>query len=186
MIPAVPDHMFVYWASHSYVEELLDSGVRAYTYNNGFLHAKTIVIDGAVLRSDTNWTSRSFRLNFETNALMYDERVAGELKQAFSMIFLSVPSLPCHGMRATVLRQVFVFPSLLRGPVIPALPFLRTRCIPDYFIKSFRYRFNPGIFLLIVDLEWGHGREYSPGNYPRSHSFMEGICCGSDDYTFLC
>jgi cardiolipin synthase len=84
MIPAVPDHMFVYWASHSYVEELLDSGVRAYTYDNGFLHAKTIVIDGAVASvGSANWDIRSFRLNFETNALMYDERVAGELKQAY-------------------------------------------------------------------------------------------------------
>lgn len=84
MIPAVPDHMFVYWASHSYVEELLDSGVRAYTYDNGFLHAKTIVIDGAVASvGSANWDIRSFRLNFETNALMYDEHVAGELKQAY-------------------------------------------------------------------------------------------------------
>jgi len=84
MIPAVPDHMFVYWATHSYVEELLESGVRAYTYDNGFLHAKTIVIDGAVASvGSANWDIRSFRLNFETNALMYDERVAGEFKQAY-------------------------------------------------------------------------------------------------------
>jgi cardiolipin synthase A/B len=84
MIPAVPDHMFVYWASHTYIQELLDSGVRAYTYDNGFLHAKTIVIDGlAASVGSANWDIRSFRLNFETNALIYDERVAGEFKQAY-------------------------------------------------------------------------------------------------------
>jgi cardiolipin synthase len=84
MIPSKPDHMFVYWASHSYIEELLDSGVRAYTYDNGFLHAKTIVIDGAAASvGSANWDIRSFRLNFETNAIIYDERVAGELKQAY-------------------------------------------------------------------------------------------------------
>lgn len=84
MIPSVPDHMFVYWASHSYVEQLLDSGVKAYTYDNGFLHAKTIVIDGTVSSvGSANWDVRSFRLNFETNAIIYDEKVGAELKQAY-------------------------------------------------------------------------------------------------------
>jgi cardiolipin synthase len=84
MIPSRPDHMFVYWAGHSYIEELLSSGVRAYTYDNGFLHAKTIVIDGiAASVGSANWDVRSFSLNFETNALMYDEKVAGQLKQAY-------------------------------------------------------------------------------------------------------
>ncbi len=84
MIPPKPDHMFVYWASHSYVEQLLDSGVKAYTYDNGFLHAKTIVIDGAVASvGSANWDVRSFRLNFETNVIIYDENMAGELKLAY-------------------------------------------------------------------------------------------------------
>ncbi|HVP93781.1 MAG TPA: cardiolipin synthase [Methanoregulaceae archaeon] len=84
MIPTKPDHIFVYWASHSYIEELLDSGVRAYTYDNGFLHAKTIVIDGMVASvGSANWDVRSFRLNFETNAVIYDPVVAEELKGAF-------------------------------------------------------------------------------------------------------
>ena len=93
--------MFVYWASHSYVEELLDSGVKAYTYDNGFLHAKTIVIDGAVASvGSANWDIRSFRLNFETNALMYDERVAGELKQAYLNDLSVCTELLLHGMPA--------------------------------------------------------------------------------------
>jgi len=84
MIPSRPDHPFVYWAGHSYIEELLDSGVRAFTYDDGFLHAKTIVIDGlAASVGSANWDIRSFSLNFETNAVIYDERVAGELKQAY-------------------------------------------------------------------------------------------------------
>jgi len=84
MIPDQPDHMFVYWTSHSYVEELLDSGVRAYCYNNGFLHAKTIVIDGTVASvGSANWDMRSFHLNFETNAIMYNRKIAGELHDAF-------------------------------------------------------------------------------------------------------
>ena len=46
MIPCKPDHPFVYWVSLSFIGDLLDAGVRAYTYDNGLLHAKTIVVDG--------------------------------------------------------------------------------------------------------------------------------------------
>ncbi len=40
MIPCKPDHPFVYWATYSFVGELLEAGARCYTYDNGFLHAK--------------------------------------------------------------------------------------------------------------------------------------------------
>jgi cardiolipin synthase len=84
MFPNRPDHPFVYWATYSYIGQLLDSGVRAYTYGNGFLHAKTVVIDEiAASVGSANWDVRSFRLNFETNAIMYDGAVARSLKEAF-------------------------------------------------------------------------------------------------------
>jgi len=84
MIPNRPDHPFVYWAGLSFVGQLLESGVRAYTYENGFLHAKTIVVDEAAASvGSANWDLRSFSFNFETNAVMYDATVARELKQAF-------------------------------------------------------------------------------------------------------
>jgi cardiolipin synthase len=84
MIPNRPDHPFVYWAGLSFVGQLLDSGVRVYTYNNGFLHAKTIVVDEvAASVGSANWDLRSFGLNFETNAIIYDAAVARHLKEAF-------------------------------------------------------------------------------------------------------
>jgi len=84
MIPCKPDHPFVYWATYSFVGDLLEAGVRAYTYDNGFIHAKTLVVDGiAASVGSANWDVRSFRLNFEANAFLYDEQYAGELKAAF-------------------------------------------------------------------------------------------------------
>jgi cardiolipin synthase len=84
MVPCKPDHPFVYWASLSFVADLLDAGVRAYTYDNGFIHAKTIVVDGtAGSVGSANWDVRSFRLNFETNAFFYDPTVGAELKRRF-------------------------------------------------------------------------------------------------------
>jgi len=84
MIPNKPDHMFVYWASLSYIGELLDSGVKAYTYENGFVHAKTIVVDSKISTVGTaNIDVRSFRLNFEVNAFIYDTKTSANLKKIF-------------------------------------------------------------------------------------------------------
>jgi cardiolipin synthase len=84
MIPNRPDHPFVYWSSYSYIGELLEAGVKAYTYENGFIHAKTIVVDGiAGSVGSANWDVRSFKLNFETNAIIYDRHVCGNLRDIF-------------------------------------------------------------------------------------------------------
>ncbi|XEC95237.1 cardiolipin synthase [Paenibacillus tarimensis] len=84
MLPSKPDHKLVYWASSSYLGELLESGARVYLYENGFLHAKTIVVDGTLASVGTaNIDIRSFRLNFEMNAFIYDTATASGLKRIF-------------------------------------------------------------------------------------------------------
>ncbi len=84
MIPCKPDHPFVYWATCWYAGELLKSGGRVFIYENGFIHAKTIVADGDVASvGSTNFDIRSFRLNFETNAFIYDSDVASRLEAIY-------------------------------------------------------------------------------------------------------
>lgn len=84
MIPNKPDHVFVYWATLSNVGELLDEGAEIYLYQNGFLHAKTIVVDGKISSVGTaNIDVRSFRLNFEVNAFIYDVDIAQKLVTVF-------------------------------------------------------------------------------------------------------
>jgi len=84
MIPNKPDHPFVYWATLSHVGELLNAGANVYIYQNGFLHAKTIIIDGKISSVGTaNIDVRSFRLNFEINAFLYDKGIAKQLVEAF-------------------------------------------------------------------------------------------------------
>lgn len=84
MIPCKPDHIFVYWATYSYVGELLRSGGRVFIYDDGFLHAKTLVVDGEVgTVGSTNFDNRSFRLNFETNAFIFDREFSKKMENAF-------------------------------------------------------------------------------------------------------
>jgi len=84
MIPNKPDHPFVYWATLSYIGDMLNAGADVYIYQNGFLHAKTIVVDGKIASVGTaNIDVRSFRLNFEVNAFLYNEEIAQQLCEAF-------------------------------------------------------------------------------------------------------
>ncbi|MDR3072984.1 MAG: cardiolipin synthase [Clostridiales Family XIII bacterium] len=84
MIPSIPDHIFVYWATYYYCGQLIRSGVKVYIYDNGFLHAKTMVVDGEVCSvGSANFDIRSFRLNFETNAFIYDETEANKLESLY-------------------------------------------------------------------------------------------------------
>ncbi|MBD1222152.1 cardiolipin synthase [Virgibacillus halodenitrificans] len=84
MIPDKPDHMFVYWATLSHAGELLKAGAKIYVYENGFIHAKTLVVDDTTASVGTaNIDPRSFKLNFEVNAFLYDEKTAEELRYAF-------------------------------------------------------------------------------------------------------
>lgn len=84
MLPNKPDHPFVYWASLSYAGDLLSSGVKVYKYEKGFIHSKTIVVDDYISSVGTaNMDIRSFKLNFEINAFIYDNIVSSELKLIF-------------------------------------------------------------------------------------------------------
>lgn len=79
MIPNKPDHPFIYRATLSYASELVDYGAEVYIYDNGFLHSKTIVIDEEIVSVGTaNFDIRSFKLNFEVNAFLYDRQLAKE------------------------------------------------------------------------------------------------------------
>lgn len=84
MIPCMPDHPFVYWATYSYIGDMVMAGAKCYTYENGFLHSKGIVVDGEVLCYGTaNMDIRSFALNFEVNAVIYDPKKAQEMERIF-------------------------------------------------------------------------------------------------------
>lgn len=84
MIPCKPDHPFVYRATQYYAHVLANEGVTIYTYQRGFLHAKTMLIDGKMSSvGSANLDFRSFKLNFEINAFIYDSDTTDQLEQIF-------------------------------------------------------------------------------------------------------
>lgn len=84
MIPSFPDHPFVYWATYSNVASLMRMGAEVYMYQPGFLHQKVFIIDDELVSvGTTNVDNRSFILNFEVNAFMYDDIEATKHRKIF-------------------------------------------------------------------------------------------------------
>ncbi|MGB3078592.1 MAG: cardiolipin synthase, partial [Saprospiraceae bacterium] len=84
LVPAVADSKVVNAAARSYYGELLAAGVEIYLYKKGFIHAKTLVADKKIgIVGTANIDYRSFDLNFEVNAIVYDKEFANELADDF-------------------------------------------------------------------------------------------------------
>ncbi|MBQ0786517.1 MAG: cardiolipin synthase [Oceanihabitans sp.] len=84
LVPGISDSKLANLASSSYYNTLLYAGVEIYKYQKGFVHAKTVVVDNEIAIVGTaNMDIRSFDLNFEVNAIVYDEEINQQLKNAF-------------------------------------------------------------------------------------------------------
>lgn len=84
MIPNKPDHPFIYRATMYYAAAMVAVGAEVYIYDNGFLHAKTVVVDGDICSIGTaNFDIRSFKLNFEVNVFIYDCKIAQQQQDFF-------------------------------------------------------------------------------------------------------
>lgn len=82
LMAGVYDNPMPYWAAFSYFEDLLKSGVRIFQYQKGFMHAKILSCDGRMCSMGTaNFDIRSLKLNYEVNAVFYDEKLTKEIDE---------------------------------------------------------------------------------------------------------
>lgn len=100
IVPTRTDAPVVLWAGRSFYGELITAGVEVYEYDHAVLHSKIVTIDDRWCKvGSANMDVRSFRLNFEITALIYDERVAGHLS--------SLIEAHCSAARRIGPREVF-------------------------------------------------------------------------------
>ncbi len=120
MIPCMPDHAFVYRATEYYAKVLVDSGVEVYTYDDGFLHAKTFVVDSQITSvGSANLDFRSFKLNFEANAFGYDRNLALKLNELFEADLAKCTKLtPEYFERQSRWRKFKQYFSRLLSPIL--------------------------------------------------------------------
>lgn len=87
MLPKKPDKKFVYLASLSFAKEIVEAGGEVYL-RDGFLHSKVLIIDDIAMCIGTcNADYRSFYLNFEISAILYNKEL---IKQHFKVIELDL------------------------------------------------------------------------------------------------
>lgn len=88
IFPNVADHFTVYHASLSYLEQIMNLGAEVYFYDKqpgpSFIHSKLLLVDHEVASVGTaNMDIRSFMINSEINAFIYDNKTVNKLYQIF-------------------------------------------------------------------------------------------------------
>lgn len=101
IVPRASNHRVTFHAGRSYYEELLPSGVRIHEYLPGMLHTKAMIVDGRFATvGSANLDVRSFRLNFELIAVLYDAVQVGELARIFERDLAATEEVALEAWRA--------------------------------------------------------------------------------------
>lgn len=88
VVPEIPDKWYAYEVSSSYIEQLVDEGVRVFKYTPGFIHSKNFVCDDRVaVVGSINLDYRSLYLHYECAAYMYRSAAVKEVRDDFSKLF---------------------------------------------------------------------------------------------------
>ncbi|MBD2867973.1 cardiolipin synthase [Paenibacillus arenilitoris] len=84
VIPGRSDSRLVLLATLSYIQAMLEAGVKVYRYEKGFVHAKVMIVDEMLATLGTaNVDMRSLYSNFEINAVLFDEAAIRRLERDF-------------------------------------------------------------------------------------------------------
>ena len=112
-VPGIPDKKTIYQLTRSYFLHLLQAGVKIYTFNPGFLHAKTWLCDDTVASVGTvNLDYRSLYLHFECGTLLYGGKVLQDIAADFTAL-----ERHCRAVKPEDCRTGFVgtmFSAVLR------------------------------------------------------------------------
>ena len=110
----------MFLASTLHAHHALCAGIRMFRYQPGFLHQKALLIDhDSAAIGSMNLDSRSFRLNFEVDALVVDRAFAAEVAAMLETDFsrsLAVDEREYLG--APYLRRVAMHVARLFDPLL--------------------------------------------------------------------
>ena len=120
VLPTRSDSSTVLWAGRSFYPELLKAGARIYEFDAGVLHSKIIAVDDRwCMVGSANMDIRSFRLNFEITALLYDRSVTRELSDSIERHCGNARRITLHDVWHRPLRlQLFEGVARLFAPLL--------------------------------------------------------------------
>ncbi|ODA41384.1 cardiolipin synthase [Desulfosporosinus sp. BG] len=101
IVQGIPEHKVTFWAMRSYFLELLQAGVKIFQYMKGTLHAKIFLIDNHLASvGSANMDNRSFFIDFEICAFIYDQSLADRLRLDFEQDFKDSSELDLQAFRS--------------------------------------------------------------------------------------
>lgn len=118
ILPQRSDSRFVSAAARSYYRELKDAGVQVHEYTGRMFHAKTLLVDdGYSMIGSANFDNRSFRLNFEVAAVLYDRNMNAQLAALFETDLACSTLVPTY-RRVPYYQQLFEAVARLASPLL--------------------------------------------------------------------
>ena len=119
LLPRMGDSRFVTAAASTFAEEIMHEGVGVWEYVPRMIHAKTIVIDDELsIIGTANIDNRSFRLNFEVMAAIYDAGVNRQLTQTFQEDLRHAERLQPHHARRPFPERLMKSIARLAAPLL--------------------------------------------------------------------
>lgn len=84
VVPSVPDHFITFCIGKTFLKTLVDNGIEVYLYRNGFIHAKTFVVDDVTATvGSINLDYRSFFHHFECGLVLHASPVIADIEKDF-------------------------------------------------------------------------------------------------------
>lgn len=105
ILPHIPDKKYAYFVSKACAGRLAASGVKFYAYTPGFMHAKSLVADGAAYIGSYNFDYRSTCSNLECG-VKFTGGIAEDIERDFCACLALSHPLPPRG-RAKLLCRIF-------------------------------------------------------------------------------
>lgn len=119
MLPGKTDNRMVQFSSYAVLLELGNSGVRAFQYQQGFLHQKVVLVDSdRAYVGSANFDNRSFHLNFEVTVMVRGEEFSKEVESMLLEDFKHCRPLTCQDLtKRNLLFRSLVKLSQLFSPI---------------------------------------------------------------------
>jgi cardiolipin synthase len=119
LLPEAIDHTLPWLAAFAYFDEVRDAGVEIWRYHAGFMHQKAVLVDDRVAAVGTaNLDNRSFRLNFEAMAVVFDRGFAGEVEAMLVSDFARASRLQAGLAEQPLSRRVGAVGARLLAPIL--------------------------------------------------------------------
>ncbi len=119
MLPACSDSAFADRIADTYVEDLLDAEITVYRYENGFLHAKLLLVDDCLASVGTaNMDCRSLADNWEVTMFIRDPQTVAALSATFDRDLASCRRITRATWRLSAWRQVLGNVMRLASPLM--------------------------------------------------------------------